>query len=136
MLTFTCCKTSSISVWLTKFFFFLRARGNGCGTLFFTSALFTNCSSCGGSATVGADLAGAGTVGLSYLPLLRVTTALTSSILMFASLVEPISCIPLCHWAGIFLFSESCSCWLDNLEISECILSSFLLSELSTASIF
>ena len=31
---------------------------------------------------------------------------------------------------------EPCCCWLDNLEISECILSSFLLSELLTASIF
>ena len=85
---------------------------------------------------MGADLAGAGTVGLSSLPLLRVTTSLTSSILTFASLVEPISCIPFCDWDGIFPFYESCSCWLDNLEISECILSSFLLSELSTASIF
>ena len=136
MLTFTCRKTSSIYVWLTEFFFFVRACGNGGGTLFFTSFLFTNCSSCGESATVGADLAEAGTVGLSSLPLLIVTTALTSSILMFALLVEPISCIPLCDWDGIFYFSESCSCWLDNLEISECILSSFLLSELSTASIF
>ena len=85
---------------------------------------------------MGADLAGAGTVGLSSLPLLRVTTALTSSILLFSLLVEPISCIPFCDWDGIFLFSESYSCWLDNLEISESILSSFLLSELSTASIF
>ena len=85
---------------------------------------------------MGADFAGAGTVGLSSLPLLRVTTALTSSILTFASLVEPISCIPFCDYDGIFPFSESCCCWLDNLEISECILSSFLLSELSTASIF
>ena len=85
---------------------------------------------------MGADLAGARTVGLSSLPLLRVTTALTSSILPFAPLVEPISCIPFCDWDGIFFFSESCSYWLDNLEISECILSSFLLSELLTDSIF
>ena len=40
---------------------------------------------------MGADLAGAGTVGLSSLPLLNVTTTLTSSILIFASLVEPTS---------------------------------------------
>ena len=92
MLTFTCRKTSSISVWLTEFFFFRRACGNGEGTLFFTSSLFADCSSCGGSATVGADLARAGTVGLSSLPLLKVTTAFTSSILAFGSLVEPISC--------------------------------------------
>ena len=94
MLTFTCRKTSSISVWLTEFFFFQRACGNGWGTLVFTSSLFTDCSSTGGSATVGADLARAGTVGLSSLPLLKVTTALTSSILTFRSLVEPISCTP------------------------------------------
>ena len=105
MLTFTCRKTSSISVWLTKFYFFLRACGNGGGTRFFTSSLFADCSSCGGSATVGADLARVGTVGLISLPLLKVTTALTSSILTFASLVEPISCIPFCDWDGIFHFS-------------------------------
>ena len=94
MLTFTCCKTSSIYVWLTEFFFFLRAYGNGGGTLVFTSSLFADCSSCGGSATVGADLAGAGAAGFSSLPFLKVTTALTSSILAFRSLVEHISCTP------------------------------------------
>ena len=96
MLTFTCRKTSSISVWLTEFFFFLRACGNGGRTLFFTSSLSADCSSYGGSATLGADLAGAETVGLSSLPLLKVTTALTSSILTFALLVESTSCIPFC----------------------------------------
>ena len=94
MLTLTFRKTSSISVWLTEFFFFRRACGNGGGTLVFTSSLFTNCSSYGGSATVGADLATAGATGLSSLLLLKVTTALTSSILTFGSLVEPISCTP------------------------------------------
>ena len=44
---------------------------------------------------MGAVLVGAGTAGLSSLPLLKVTTALTSSILAFGSLVEPISCTPL-----------------------------------------
>ena len=83
MLTFTCCKTSSISVWLTEFFFFRRAYGNGGGTLVLTSSLFVDCSSCGGLATVGAGLAGVGTVGLNSVPLLKVTTALTSSILTF-----------------------------------------------------
>ena len=96
MLTFTYRNTSSISVWLTEFFFFRRACGNGGGTLVFISSLFVDCSSCGGSAIVGADLAGAGTIGLSSLPLLKVTTALTSSILTFGSLAEPISCIPFC----------------------------------------
>ena len=57
MLTFSCRKTYSISVWLTEFFFFLRACGNRGGTLFFTSSLFTDCSSYGGLATVGVDLA-------------------------------------------------------------------------------
>ena len=43
---------------------------------------------------MGAVLARAGTTGLSFLPLLKVTYALTSSILTFGSLVEPISCTP------------------------------------------
>ena len=87
---------------------------------------------------MGAILVGAGTDGLSSLTLLKVTTALTSSILAFGSLAEPISCIPLgfcCVWEGNFPFSGPCY-WLDNLKILECILSNFLLSELSTASIF
>ena len=139
ILTFTCRKTSSIYVWLTELFFFRRACGNGGGTLIFTSFLLPDCSSCGGSATVGVDLTRAGTAGLSSLPRLKVTTALTSSILTFGSLVRPISCTPLCcccDWKGTFPIYEPCGCWLDNLEISECILSSFLYSELSTASIF
>ena len=94
MLTFTCRKTSSISVWLKEILFFWRACGNGGGTLVFTSSLFADCSSCGGSSTVGADLAGVGTAGLSSLPLLKVTTTFTSSILTFGLLVEPISCTP------------------------------------------
>ena len=94
ILTFTCRKTSSISVWLTEFFFFRRTCGNGGGTLVLTSSLFADCYYSDGSATVGADLARAGTAGLSSLPLLKVTTALTSSILTFGSLVEPTSCTP------------------------------------------
>ena len=43
---------------------------------------------------MGAVLARAGTAGLSSLPLLKVTTALTLSILTFGSLGEPISCTP------------------------------------------
>ena len=98
---------------------------------------------------MGAFLVGSGTAGLSSLPLLKVAIALTSSILALGSLAEPISCIPLefcCVWEGNFPFSGPCY-WLDNLEmelcklsylleISECILSIFLLSELSTVSIF
>ena len=87
-------------------------------------------------------MVGVGTAGLSSLPLLKVTIALTSSILTFGSLAEPISCTPLgfcCVWERNFPFSEL-YCWLDNLVIelcnSECMLSIFLLSELSTLSIF
>ena len=127
MLTFTFRNNSKISVWLTEFFFFRIAYGKGGGTLGFTSSLFADCSSSGGSTTVGAVLVGAGTACLSSLPLLKVTTTLTSSILAFGSLDEPISCTPLgfcCVWEGNFPFSEPC-CWLDNLEISECIMSNF-----------
>ena len=107
------------------------------------------CSFSSGSTIVGASLAGSGTAGLSSLPLLNVTTALTLSILALGSLAEPISCISLgfcCVWEGNFPFSGPCS-WLDNLEmelcklsylleISKCRLSIFLLSELSIVSIF
>ena len=148
MLTFTCHSTSKISIWLTEFFLFRSACGKGGGTLCFTSSL-VGCSSSSGSTTVGAFLVGYGTAGFSSIPLLKVTTTLTSSILALGSLAEPISCIPLgfcCVWEGNFPFSGPCY-WLDNiemelcklsylLEISECILSIFLLSELSTISIF
>ena len=91
MLTFTCHSTSKISVWLTDFFFFRSACGKGGGTLCFTSSPVVGCSSSGGSATIRAVLVGVGTTGLSSLPLLKVTIALTSSILAFGSLAEPIS---------------------------------------------
>ena len=107
MLSFTCRNTSKISVWLTEFFFFRSAYGQGGGTLGLTSSLFADCSSFDGSTTVGADLVGVGTAGLSSLPLLKVTTALTSSILAFGSLAEPISCTPLgfcCVWGRKFPF--------------------------------
>ena len=148
MLTFACRSTSKISVWLTEFLLFRSACGKGGGTLCFTSSP-TGCSSSSGSTTLGTFLAESGTADLSHLPLLNVTTALTSSILALGSLTEPISCIPLgfcCVLEGNFPFSGPC-CWLDNLEmelcklsyfleISECILSIFLLSELSTVSIY
>ena len=109
----------------------------------------TSGSSSIGSTNMGALLAGSRTASLIFVPLLNVTIALTSSILALGSLAEPISCIPLgfyCVWEGNFPFSGPC-CWLDNmemelcklsylLEISECILSIFLLSELYTVSIF
>ena len=147
MLTFTCRSTSKISVWLIEFFLFQSACGKGGGTLCFTSS-FAGYSSSSASTTVGAFFAGFGTTGLNSVPLLNVTTALTSSILALGSLAEPIPCIPLrfCYvWEGNFPFSRP-YCWLDNLEmelcklsylleISECILSIFLLSEHSTFSI-
>ena len=147
MLTFTFRSTSKISVWLTEFFLFRSACGKGRGTLCFTTSL-AGCSSSSGSTTVGAFLAWFGTAGFNYVSLLNVTTALTSSILALRSLAKPISCIPLgfcCVWEGNFLFSGPC-CVLDNLEmklcklsylleISEGILSIFLLSELYTVSI-
>ena len=111
MLTFTCRNTSKISVWLIEFLFFQSACGKGGGTLGFTSSLFADCSSSNGSTTVGAALVGVGIAGLSSLPLLKVTTALTSSILAFGSLAEPISCTSLgvcCVWEGNFPFSELC----------------------------
>ena len=107
MLTFTCHSTFKISVWLTDFFLFRSARGKGGGTLCFTSSPAGGSSS-SGSTTVGAFLAGPGTAGLSYVPLLNVTTALNSSILALGSLAEPILGIPLgfyCVWEGNFPFS-------------------------------
>ena len=60
---------------------------------------------------MGVFLVGAGIAGLSFVPLLKVTIALTSSILASGSLAEPISCIPLgfcCVWEGNFPFSGPC----------------------------
>ena len=71
------------------------ACGKGGGTLCFTSSPATGCSSSGGSTIVGAFLVGARTAGLSSVQLLKVTTALTSSIIVLGSLAEPISGIPL-----------------------------------------
>ena len=68
-------------------------------------------SSSSGSTAVGAFLAGSGTTSLSSLPLLNVTTALTSTILALGSLAEPISCIPLgfcCVWEWNLPFSGPC----------------------------
>ena len=118
MLIFTYCSTSKISVWLIEFFLFRSACGKGGGTLCHTSSP-AGCSSSSSSTTVGAFLPGSGTPGLSSLPLLKVTTALTSSILALGSLAEPISCIPLgycCVWEGNFPFPGPCY-WLDNLEM-------------------
>ena len=127
MLTFTCHSTSKISVWLTDFFLFRSACGKGGGILCFTSSP-TGGSSSSGSTTVGAFLVGSGTACHSSVPLLNVTTTLTSSILALGSLAKPISCIPLgfcCVWEGNFPFSGPC-CWLENLEMDIFKLSYFL----------
>ena len=127
MLTFTFRSTSKFSIWLTEFFLSRSACGKEGGTLCLTFSP-AGFSSSSGSTTVGAFFAGSRTTGLSSVPLLNVTTALTSSILALGSLAEPISCIPLgfcCVWEGNFPFSRPCY-WLDNLEMELCKLSYLL----------
>ena len=111
MLTFTCLSTSNIYVWLMVFFLFLNACEKGEGVLFFTVSPFGASSSGSGSTTLGSSTAGLGADGLTSLPLLKVTTAFTSSILGFGSLTELNSCTPLgfgCVWDGNFPFSRTC----------------------------
>ena len=111
MLTFTCLGTSNISVWLMAFFLFLSAYGKGGGVLLFTISPFGASSSGSGSTTLGSSSVGSGADGLTSLPLLKVTTTFTSSILGFGSLAELNSCTPLgfgCVWDGNFHFSRTC----------------------------
>ena len=120
------------------FFLFLNACGNGGGVLLFTVFPFGVSFSGSGSTTLGSSTAGLGVDGLTSLPLLKVTTAFTSSILGFGSLAELNSCTPLgfgCVWDGNFPFLRTC-CWLVNLEIEYCRSSIFLLSVPSNVSIF
>ena len=122
MLTFTYLNTSNIYVWLMAFFLFLSACGKGGGVLLFTVFPFGASFSGSGSTTLGSSTAGLGADGLTSLPLLKVTTAFTSSILGFGSLAELNSCTPLGFgyvWDGNFPFSRTC-CWLVNLEIEYC----------------
>ena len=119
MLTFTCLSTSNIYVWLMVFFLFLNACGKGGG---FTVSPFGASSSCSGSTTLGSSTSGLGADGLTSLPLLKVTTAFTSSIMGFGPLVELNSCTPLgfgCVWHGKFPFSRTYY-WLVNLETEYC----------------
>ena len=97
---------------------FLSACGKGGGVLLFTVSPFGASSSGSGSTALGSSTAGLEADGLTYLPLLNVTTIFTSSILGFGSLAELNSCTPLgfgCVCDGNFPFSRTC-CWLVNLE--------------------
>ena len=122
MLTFTCLSPSNIYVWLMAFFLFLSSCGKGGGVLLFIVSLFGASSSGSGSTTLGYSTTGLGADGLTSLPLLKVTTAFTSSILGFGSLAELNSCTPLgfgCVWDGNSPFLRTC-CWLVNLETEYC----------------
>ena len=81
MLTFTCLNTSNIYVWLVVIFLFLNACGKGGGVLLFTVSPFGASSSGSGSTALGFSPSGLGAEVLTSLPLLKVTTAFTSSIL-------------------------------------------------------
>ena len=70
------------------FFLFLSACGKGGGVLLFIVSSFGASSSSSGSTTLGSSTAGLGVDGLTSLPLLKVTTAFTSSFLGFGSLEE------------------------------------------------
>ena len=94
MLTFTWLSTTNIYVWLMAFFLFLSACGKGGAVLLFTISSFGASSSGSGLTTLGSSTAGLGEDGLTSLPLLKVTTAFTSSSLGFGSLVELNSCTP------------------------------------------
>ena len=87
---------------------FLTACGKGGGVLLFIVSSFGASSSGLGSTTLGPSIAGLGADGLTSLPLLKVTTAFTSSILGFGSLAELNSCTPLLVGFGmeISLFRE------------------------------
>ena len=95
MLTFTCLSTSNISVWLMAFFLAFSACGKGRGVLFFTAFSFITSFSYSTSFASWSSSTGLGTGYLTFLPLLKVIIALTSSIMGFGSLEELNSCTPL-----------------------------------------
>ena len=95
MLTFTCLSTSNISVWLMAFFLAFSAYGKGGSVLFFTAFPLVTFSSYSTSFVSWPSSAVLGTICLTSLPLLKVITALISSILGFGSLEELNSCTPL-----------------------------------------
>ena len=98
MLTFTCLSISNIYVWLMAFFLFLSACGKRGGVLLFTVSPSGASFSGLGSTMLGSSSAGLWVDGLTSLPLLKVTTAFTSSILGFGSLAELNSCAPPGIW--------------------------------------
>ena len=88
MLTFTCLSTSNISVWLMAFFLGFSVYGKGGGVLFFTAFSLIASSSGLVSFSSWPSSTSLGTGCSTSFPLLKVITALTSSILGFGSLEE------------------------------------------------
>ena len=85
--------------------------------LFFTASSLISIFSGSTSFSYVSSFAGLGTGCSTFLLLLKVITALTSSILGVGSLEELNSCTPLglgCVWEGKFPFSYTC-CWLVSL---------------------
>ena len=95
MLNFTCLRTSCISSWLMSFFLAFSACGKGGGVLFLPASSLVTTSYGSASLTSWSSSTGLGTGCLSYLPLLNVIIALSSSILGFISLEKLTSCTPL-----------------------------------------
>ena len=95
MLTVTCLSTSNIPAWLMAFFLAFNACEK-CGVvLFFTRFSLITSSYDSASFASWPSSAGLETGCLTSLPLLKVITALTSSILRFGSLEELNPCTPL-----------------------------------------
>ena len=95
--------------------------------LFFTTSSLISIFSGSASFSSVSSSAGLGIGYSTFLPLLKVITAFTSSILGVGSLEELNSCTPLglgCVCEGKFPFSYTC-CWLLSLEIEYCRLSNF-----------
>ena len=127
MLTFTCLSTSRIPAWLIAFFLPFSAWRKGGGVLFFTASSLITILSGSASSHFLASSVGVGKGCSICLPLLKVITAFTSSILGVGSLEELTSWTPLglgCVWEGNFPFSCTC-CWLVSLAIEYCRLSNF-----------
>ena len=95
--------------------------------LFLVASFFTSIFSSSASFSSVPYFAGLGTVYSTSLPLLKMITTLTSSIMGGGSLEELNSCTPLglgYVYEGNFPFSCTCY-WLVNLEIEYCRLSNF-----------
>ena len=95
--------------------------------LFFAASFLTSIFSGSVSFSHVPSFAGLETDCSTFLQLIRVITALNSSIRGVGSLEELNLCTPLglgCVWEGNFPFSCTC-CWLVNLEIEYCKLSNF-----------